>query len=325
MQTQKESRLFLQKLLQNPPMLPFDPKLLPLLFAVTQEGSNASMKTVVALIEQSPRLATRVLAVANSAAYGLEFKVSTLQRAINIMGLREVRLLVLMVGMSSFIREAQLPKEFDTNKFWKHLLSVATIARALAMNPTILLCDEATSALDPTTTKSILALLKDINEKYGITIVIITHSMEVVQEICTHVAIIDAGELAENGTVADVFASPKSRAAKKLVFQGDQKVAIMKSRRCIRIVFTKNSSFEPVIANMVLECRASVNILMADTQDIGGIATGQMILQLPEENQTADKESHHVPSRPRCARTRAEQPARASSHPCCYPRTARRR
>ena len=101
------------------------------------------------------------------------------------------------------------------------------IARALAMNPTILLCDEATSALDPTTTKSILALLKDINEKYGITIVIITHSMEVVQEICTHVAIIDAGELAENGTVADVFASPKSRAAKKLVFQGDQKVAIM--------------------------------------------------------------------------------------------------
>ncbi len=163
------------------------------------------------------------------------------------------------------------------------------IARALASDPKILLCDEATSALDPQTTASILALLKDINEKFGITIVIITHSMEVVQEICTHVAIIDAGELAENGTVADVFASPKSRAAKKLVFQGDQKVAIMKSRRCIRIVFTKNSSFEPVIANMVLECRASVNILMADTQDIGGIATGQMILQLPEENQTADK------------------------------------
>lgn len=132
MQTQKESRLFLQKLLQNPPMLPFDPKLLPLLFAVTQEGSNASMKSVVSLIEQSPRLTTRVLAVANSAAYGLEFKVSTLQRAISIMGLREVRLLVLMVGMSSFIREAQLPKEFDTNKFWNHLLSVANISRALA-------------------------------------------------------------------------------------------------------------------------------------------------------------------------------------------------
>lgn len=163
------------------------------------------------------------------------------------------------------------------------------IARALAMDPKILLCDEATSALDPTTTKSILALLKEINHKYGITIVIITHSMEVVQEICSHVAIIDAGTLAENGTVEEVFASPKSRAAKKLVFQGEQKVSRMKSRRCIRIVFTENSSFEPVIANMVLECRASVNILMADTQDIGGIARGQMVLQLPQEEKTAEK------------------------------------
>ena len=93
------------------------------------------------------------------------------------------------------------------------------IARALATNPKILLCDEATSALDPTTTKSILALLKDINEKYGITIIIITHEMAVVQEICTHVAIIDGGSLAETGTVEEVFARPKTAAAKKLVFQ----------------------------------------------------------------------------------------------------------
>ena len=163
------------------------------------------------------------------------------------------------------------------------------IARALAMDPKILLCDEATSALDPTTTRSILALLKEINREYGTTIVIITHSMEVVQEICTRVAIIDAGVLAESGTVEEVFASPKSKAAKRLVFQGERKVALMKSRRCIRIVFTENSSFEPVIANMVLECRASVNILLADTKDIGGIARGQMVLQLPEEEQTAEK------------------------------------
>lgn len=163
------------------------------------------------------------------------------------------------------------------------------IARALAMDPKILLCDEATSALDPTTTKSILALLKKINLKYGITIVIITHSMDVVQEICTKVAIVDAGELAEYGTVEEVFASPKSRAARKLVFQGERKVSLMKSKRCIRIVFTENSSFEPVIANMVLECKASVNILLADTKDIGGIARGQMILQLPEDEQTAEK------------------------------------
>lgn len=163
------------------------------------------------------------------------------------------------------------------------------IARALAMDPKILLCDEATSALDPTTTKSILALIKDINRKYGITVVIITHSMEVVQEVCTRVAIIDAGVLAENGTVEEVFTSPKSKAAKKLVFQGEHKVSLMKSRRCVRIVFTENSSFEPVIANMVLECRASVNILLADTKDIGGIARGQMVLQLPEDGQIADR------------------------------------
>ncbi|MDO4333716.1 MAG: ATP-binding cassette domain-containing protein [Eubacteriales bacterium] len=163
------------------------------------------------------------------------------------------------------------------------------IARALAMDPKILLCDEATSALDPTTTKSILSLLKEINLKYGITIVIITHSMDVVQEICTKVAIVDAGVLAESGTVEEVFATPKSKAARKLVFQGEQKVPLMKSKRCIRIVFTENSSFEPVIANMVLECKASVNILLADTKDIGGIARGQMILQLPEDEQTAEK------------------------------------
>lgn len=161
------------------------------------------------------------------------------------------------------------------------------IARALANNPKILLCDEATSALDPTTTKSILQLLKQINRDFGITIVIITHEMAVVQEICSHVAIIDDGELAEHGTVEEVFTSPKTAAAKKLVFMGNPQAGEMRSRRCIRIVFNRNSSFEPVIANMVLECRTPVNILMADTKDIGGIAHGQMILQLPEDRKAA--------------------------------------
>ena len=163
------------------------------------------------------------------------------------------------------------------------------IARALATEPKILLCDEATSALDPTTTKSILELLREINRKHGITIVIITHAMSVVQEICNRVAIIDNGELAETGTVLEVFSRPKSHAAKKLVFPdgGDSSVAEMRGRRCIRIVFSSNSSFEPVIGNMVLHCNAPVNILLADTRDIGGIAQGQMILQLPEEEQTA--------------------------------------
>lgn len=164
------------------------------------------------------------------------------------------------------------------------------IARALASNPKILLCDEATSALDPTTTKAILALLKEINEKYGITIVIITHEMTVVQEICTHVAIIDAGVLAEAGRVEEVFSRPKSKAAKKLVFQDEaNKYEEMQGKRCVRIVFSSNSSFEPVIANMVLACKTPVNILLADTRDIGGVAHGQMILQLPEDKVTAEK------------------------------------
>ncbi len=163
------------------------------------------------------------------------------------------------------------------------------IARALATNPKILLCDEATSALDPTTTKSILALLKDINARYGITIVIITHEMAVVQEICTHVAIIDGGTLAETGTVEEVFARPRSSAAKRLVFQNGGNYEEMKGKHCIRIVFKENSSFEPVIANMVLECKTPVNILLADTKDIGGVAHGQMVLQLPEDKITAGK------------------------------------
>lgn len=171
------------------------------------------------------------------------------------------------------------------------------IARALANNPKILLCDEATSALDPTTTKSILQLLKQINRDYGITIVIITHEMAVVQEICSHVAIIDNGELAESGTVEEVFTSPKTAAAKKLVFMVNTKASEMQSKHCIRIVFSENSSFEPVIANMVLECKAPVNILLADTKDIGGIAHGQMILQLPEDEAAAAKMIHYLRER----------------------------
>lgn len=171
------------------------------------------------------------------------------------------------------------------------------IARALANNPKILLCDEATSALDPTTTKSILQLLQQINKDFGITIVIITHEMSVVQEICSHVAIIDQGELAEYGTVEEVFTSPKTAAAKKLVFMVDPKTTEMQSKRCIRIVFSENSSFEPVIANMVLECKAPVNILLADTKDIGGIAHGQMILQLPEDETAAAKMIHYLRER----------------------------
>lgn len=171
------------------------------------------------------------------------------------------------------------------------------IARALATNPDILLCDEATSALDPTTTRSILGLLKDINKKLGITIIIITHEMSVVEEICNHVAIIDNGTLAETGKVEDVFSKPKTDAAKKLVYHSSNAVNEMTGKRCIRIVFDGKSSFEPVIANMVLECRAQVNILFADTRDINGQAFGQMVLQLPEDQTVSDKIIHYLKSK----------------------------
>ncbi len=163
------------------------------------------------------------------------------------------------------------------------------IARVLASDPDILLCDEATSALDPQTTKSILGLLKEINQNYGITIVVITHEMSVVQEICNRVAVLDEGVLAETGTVEELFRNPKTEAARKLVFSGRNQIKEMRGKRLVRVTFENKSSFEPVIGNLVLEFRTPVNILYADTKNINGQAEGEMILQLPEDSETAEK------------------------------------
>ncbi len=157
------------------------------------------------------------------------------------------------------------------------------IARALATNPKVLLCDEATSALDPTTTRSILSLLKEINQKLGITVIVITHEMSVIEEICNRVAIIDQSHIAEVGEVEDIFIRPKSRIAKQLVFSGETHIDSFVGEHKCRIIFDGRTSFEPVIANMVLECRTPVNILFADTKDIDGKAFGQMLIQLPDE------------------------------------------
>ena len=163
------------------------------------------------------------------------------------------------------------------------------IARALATNPKILLCDEATSALDPSTTRSILALLKDINKKMGITIVIITHEMSVIEDICQRVAIIDNSRIAEIGAVEEVFTRPKSQTARKFVFPEGKRIDRFVSNRCCRIIFDGLSSFEPVIANMVLECKEVVNIIFADTKNIDGKAVGQIVIQLPEKELAAQK------------------------------------
>ena len=249
------------------------------------DGELRMVRTQVAMIFQHFNLLMQ-RTVLDNVCFPLEITKVSRKDAV-----ARARELLAIVGLSE--KELAYPAQLSGGQKQR-----VAIARALATNPKILLCDEATSALDPTTTKAILALLKDINEKYGITIVIITHEMTVVQEICSHVAIIDEGTLAETGRVEEVFQKPKSRAARKLVFLGENnQYAEMKGKRCIRIVFTSNSSFEPVIANMVLTCKTPVNILLADTRDIGGVAHGQMILQLPEEEAVAEKMIEYLKSR----------------------------
>ena len=171
------------------------------------------------------------------------------------------------------------------------------IARALATNPQILLCDEATSALDPQTTASILGLLRQINEKFGITIVIITHQMSVVTEVCRKVAIIDNGKLVEEGEVEKIFANPESDAARELISGKDvgyKPLDNLNVERKIRIVFNENSAYEPVIANTILKLQVPVNILLADTRNVNGKAVGEMILGLPEGKEIQDSIIGHI-------------------------------
>lgn len=163
------------------------------------------------------------------------------------------------------------------------------IARALATNPKVLLCDEATSALDPTTTRSILALLKEINSAMGITIVVITHEMSVIEEICSRVAILDKSVVAEVGKVNEIFRKPQSEAGRRLVYPEELQMDKAIGKRSLRIVFDGSNSLEPVIAKMVLDCKQLVNIIFADTKDLDGKAYGQIVIQLPEDDNAAEK------------------------------------
>lgn len=159
------------------------------------------------------------------------------------------------------------------------------IARALASNPKVLLCDEATSALDPKITGEILELLKRINQEQKLTIVIITHEMSVVEQICDRVAIIDDGNLAELGDVKEVFRNPGSKAARKLVFPSNPFDPSKPDGRLIRIVFDGLAASEPFIANLVETTGKKINILSANTRSVGGIGYGQMVLELPEQEE----------------------------------------
>lgn len=160
------------------------------------------------------------------------------------------------------------------------------IARALATDPKVLLCDEATSALDPNTTQSILRLLKEINQTLGVTIVVITHEMRVIEQICKRVAVIDQSCIAEIGNVSDVFTHPKSDIAKALILPKSpaENLPPCTGKR-LRLVFDGSCSNEPVISRITLECHVPVNILFADTRIVEGSIYGHMVIDLPDDPQ----------------------------------------
>ena len=163
------------------------------------------------------------------------------------------------------------------------------IARALATEPKYLLCDDATSALDPNTTRSILDLLRRINETMGVTIVVITHEMKVIDQICHRVAVIDQSRIAELGRVSEVFTNPRSDIARELIIPRDRAVLDTAGGRRIRITFDGSDAKAPVISEMVLECQAPVNILFADTREFEGVTHGHMIVELPSDPRQAEK------------------------------------
>ena len=163
------------------------------------------------------------------------------------------------------------------------------IARALATDPRYLLCDEATSALDPNTTRSILELLRRINRELGVTIVVITHEMKVIDQICDRVAVIDQSRIAEMGRVADVFTSPRSEIARELILPQDRAAIDTSGGKKLRLIFDGEYSQEPVISKMTLDCQAPVNIIFADTKEYEGIIYGHMIIELPNDEHQAEK------------------------------------
>ena len=173
------------------------------------------------------------------------------------------------------------------------------IARALATDPKVLLCDEATSALDPTTTASILELLKDLNQKLGVTVVVITHQMSVIEEICSRVAILDGGVVAEQGAVEEIFSNPRTDAARRLVYPGGVSTAqYPASTRAVRVAFNGGTAYQPLIASLAIDCGVKVNILGADTRNIDGKAFGTMLLGLPEDPNEAAKALSYIRSQP---------------------------
>ena len=183
--------------------------------------------------------------------------------------------LLKLVGLEG--REKSYPSQLSGGQKQR-----VAIARALATNPEVLLCDEATSALDPKTTEQILALLKKINEEMGVTIIIITHQMSVIESVCDEVAIIDHSRIAEHGPVKELFRSPKTEIGKRLILGEGEKEAFFGSGRRFRIAFDGKNAHDPILSELILALHTPVNILFANTKEVDGMAVGQMIIELPE-------------------------------------------
>lgn len=172
------------------------------------------------------------------------------------------------------------------------------IARALASDPEVILCDEATSALDPKTTRSILKLLRRINEERGITLVVITHEMGVIKQLCNKVAVIEGGEIVERGEVNDVFTKPKTRAARKLFFPDSEEREKPEGRTAtknrLRLVFDETTAYKPIISNMIIETGEPVNILYANLDALLDEQKGQMVICLSDNKEAAERQKAYL-------------------------------
>ncbi len=170
------------------------------------------------------------------------------------------------------------------------------IARALASDPKVLLCDEATSALDPQATRSVLKLIQDINKETGITVVVITHEMAVVEEICSRVAILDHGTMVETGTVEEVFSNPKTDAGRRLVYPDGVPAGHVPAGSTVRLAFNGGSVYEPIIASLAADVGVKVSIIAADTRNIDGQSFGTMLLSLPQDPAGAARAMNYLRS-----------------------------
>ena len=211
-----------------------------------------------------------------------------IELALQIAGIKEkhkrqqrVKELVDLVGLTG--RENAYPSELSGGQKQR-----VGIARALANNPKILLCDEATSALDPDTTKSILDLLLEINRKLEITIVMITHQMEVVQKICNRVAVMSEGKVVEEGNVKKIFTMPKHSVTKSFIrdiknnneFDLDVLKNIYSNGKLLKVIFDENTSRTPILTNVIRQCDSFINVIEANLTNTIDSSFGIMILEV---------------------------------------------